>query len=146
MHPTFMGLQVCDILSKRGVVGMYGVVGGGGQGFIIIPFCRISYDLFLDGWLKSSFLAGNCRLFCPMSAISDLINESLWQCSVYFLWVDLRAAAQGWDPVYPTHRLPAWLPGTSTDSSAPYCTVLFTPHTVPLTHWWGLITRRAWHF
>lgn len=49
MHPTFMGLQVCDILSKRGVVGMYGVVGGGGQGFIIIPFCRISYDLFLDG-------------------------------------------------------------------------------------------------
>lgn len=67
-----------------------------------------------------------------MSAISDLVNEFLWQCGVYFLCVDLRAGAQGWDPVYPT-RLPACLlesnpgHGTLTDSSDPYCSVLFTP-------------------
>lgn len=38
-----------------------------------------------------------------MSAIADLINEILWQYSVYFLGFDLRAEAQGWDRVYPTY-------------------------------------------
>lgn len=37
-----------------------------------------------------------------MSAIADLIYKVLWQCTVYFQGLDLRAEAQGWDTVYPT--------------------------------------------
>lgn len=38
-----------------------------------------------------------------MSAIADLINKIIWQCSVYFQGLDLRAEVQGWDTVYPTY-------------------------------------------
>lgn len=44
-----------------------------------------------------------------MSAIADLINKVLWQCTVYFQGLDLRAEAQGWDTVYPTYTHPGTL-------------------------------------
>lgn len=59
-----------------------------------------------SGWLTENLISSwacNCRSFCSMSAIADLINKVLWQCTVYFQGLDLRAEAQGWDTVYPTY-------------------------------------------
>ncbi len=59
-----------------------------------------------SGWLTENLISSwacNCRSFCSMSAIADLINKVLWQCTVYFQGLDLRAGAQGWDTVYPTY-------------------------------------------
>lgn len=51
-----------------------------------------------SGWLTENLISSwacNCRSFCSMSAIADLINKVLWQCTVYFQGLDLRAESSG---------------------------------------------------
>lgn len=51
-----------------------------------------------SGWLTENLISSwacNCRSFCSMSAIADLINKVLWQRTVYFQGLDLRAERSG---------------------------------------------------
>lgn len=87
----------------------YGVVGkkGTGRRAALLKNSLLQDILWsFSGWLTENLISSwacNCRSFCSMSAIADLINKVLWQCTVYFQGLDLRAAAQGWDTVYPTY-------------------------------------------
>lgn len=53
-----------------------------------------SFSAWLTEGLISSWVC-NCGSFCSMSAIADLINKVLWQCTVYFQGLDLRAESSG---------------------------------------------------
>ena len=83
-----------------------------------------------SGWLTENLISSwacNCRSFRSMSAIADLINKVLWQRTVYFQGLDLRAEAQGWDTVYPTYTHA----GTLTQHTVQY------ERAQTCTHAWG---------